>query len=84
MKDPNRSTAALAARGAHSAAAIVNRLLRLPAVIAATGVSRSTIYAWIKRGLFPKPVRLGSNTVAWRAAEVEAWIADPTAYRQPA
>ena len=31
-------------------------ILRLPAVMARTGLSRSTIYLRISRGEFPKPV----------------------------
>jgi predicted DNA-binding transcriptional regulator AlpA len=30
-----------------------------------------------KRGRFPKRVRIGGRRVAWRKAEIEAWIADP-------
>ncbi len=33
----------------------------------------STIYAWMARGEFPKPVRIGSNRVAWRLSDLEAW-----------
>jgi prophage regulatory protein len=50
-------------------------LLRRPAVEAATGLSRSTIYAFMARDDFPKPVRLGPLAVAWRQSEIQAWIA---------
>lgn len=50
-------------------------LLRRPAVEAATGLSRSTIYAFMARDDFPKPVRLGPLAVAWRHSDVQAWIA---------
>ncbi len=49
-------------------------LLRLPAVKAATGLSRSTIYDWIAKGQFPQPIPLGGNLVGWLASEIEAWI----------
>jgi len=33
---------------------------------------------------FPKPVRLGSRSVAWVAAEVDGWIAARIAESRPA
>ncbi|OOG64846.1 hypothetical protein B0E46_05465 [Rhodanobacter sp. B04] len=51
-------------------------LLRLKAVLQHIGVSRTTLYRWIHAGHFPRPRSLTPNgsTVAWLAAEVEAWI----------
>ena len=43
------------------------------------GIDRSTLYAWIGDGEFPKPVRLAKRAVAWRASDIEAWLdARPT------
>jgi prophage regulatory protein len=50
------------------------RLERLPAVLARTGLSRSTIYKKIADGEFPKPVLLGKRAVAWRSSVVSEWI----------
>lgn len=50
------------------------RLLRRPEVEARTGLSRSTIYEWMKRGEFPQPVKLGERLVAWRESDVTAWL----------
>ncbi|RYD86030.1 MAG: AlpA family phage regulatory protein [Verrucomicrobiaceae bacterium] len=50
-------------------------LLRLPAVIAVTQLSRSTIYSAIQSGQFPKPVRIGKRAVRWRAEDLAAWRA---------
>jgi prophage regulatory protein len=47
-------------------------ILRLPAVKAESGASRSTIYLRIQQGLWPKPVRLGPRSVGWPASEVAA------------
>ena len=52
-----------------------NMILRLPAVKARTGLSRSTIYAFVNYGKFPKPIALGARAVGWVDAEVEAWVA---------
>ncbi len=37
--------------------------------------NRTTLYRWIKDGRFPKPIRLGPNSVAWRWSAIEAWLA---------
>lgn len=47
-----------------------NRILRLKKVIAESGLSRSTIYARIAEGLWPKPVSLGGRIVGWPANEI--------------
>ena len=50
------------------------RFLRLPEVMARTGLSRSTIYVRLDEGRFPRPVSLGGRAVGWIEAEVDAWI----------
>ena len=53
-----------------------NTILRLPQVKARTGLSRSTIYARIAKGSFPRPVQLGGvRAVGWVEAQVDGWIA---------
>ena len=47
----------------------------LKTVVAKTGLSRSTLYAYVAIGLFPKQRRLGVRRVAWLASDVRAWIA---------
>lgn len=49
-------------------------LLRRREVEARTGLARSTIYDWMKRGEFPKPVKLGARLVAWRESDIDAWL----------
>ena len=49
------------------------KFYRLPQVKACLGVSGSSIWAWVKKGTFPAPVRLSANCTAWNAADVEAW-----------
>ncbi len=48
-------------------------LLRLPQVIARTTRSKPSIYADIKAGRFPAPVKIGIRAVAWRSTDLEAW-----------
>lgn len=46
---------------------------RLPQLKARLNVSGSSIWAWVKAGKFPKPIKLSENCTAWNAADVEAW-----------
>ena len=50
------------------------RFLRLPEVMARTGLSRSTICVRLDQGRFPRPVSLGGRAVGWIEAEVDEWI----------
>ena len=49
--------------------------LRRKQVETRTGLSRSTIYQYIKVGAFPKPVLLGARAVGWLESDVSDWIA---------
>jgi prophage regulatory protein len=51
---------------------MTHTILRLPAIIASTGLSRSTIYLRVAQGVFPKQVSLGDRAVGWPASEVAA------------
>ncbi|MGJ7456964.1 helix-turn-helix transcriptional regulator [Halomonas sp. RA08-2] len=37
------------------------------------GVTRSTIWRWVKIGLLPAPVRLTKGCTRWRSPDIEAW-----------
>lgn len=50
------------------------RILRRKQVEARVGLSRSTIYAQIQGGVFPKPIQLGPKSVGWIESEVDAWL----------
>jgi prophage regulatory protein len=50
-------------------------LLRRKDVQARIGLSRSTIYALISEGKFPKPIPLTGRTVAWTQSSIDQWIA---------
>ncbi len=50
------------------------RFLRLKEVLAICGKSRSSVYEAIKRGEFPRPIKLGENSSAWIDTEIEDWM----------
>ena len=61
-------------RTARKGLEMTHTILRLLAVKARTGLSRSTIYARVSQGTFPKPVSLGARAVGWVEAEVQEWV----------
>ena len=63
------------------------RLLRMPEVLRITGISRTTLWRYVRNPGFPLPVRLGPNAIAWRAPDVDKWfdslpVQDPARKRQ--
>lgn len=51
-----------------------SRILRLPQVMDAVGLSKATIYRLAQMGKFPKPFKIGITAVGWDEAEIEFWI----------
>jgi predicted DNA-binding transcriptional regulator AlpA len=52
-------------------------LLRLSQILAPDGpipVSKSTWWAGVKDGRFPKPMKLGSRVTVWRAEDIRELI----------
>lgn len=52
----------------------IDRFLRLDEVLHVTGLSRNTVYRRIREGTFPKQLRIGPNSVAWRQSEIVEWM----------
>lgn len=59
-----------------------NRLVRLPEVMAVTGLGRSSIYELEAKGKFPRRIALTPRTSAWSLAEVHQWVHDRIAERE--
>jgi prophage regulatory protein len=55
-----------------------SKILRRKQVEAHTGLSRSTIYAWVRDGIFPAPISLGPKAVGWLQSELDAWLTERT------
>ena len=53
---------------------MIPTILRLTAVKARTGLSRSTIYLRISEARCPRPKSLGGRAVGWIGAENEGWL----------
>ncbi|MFL6600834.1 MAG: helix-turn-helix transcriptional regulator [Steroidobacteraceae bacterium] len=57
------------------------RLLRLPAVMEITGLSRSMIYLLESQNRFPSRCKITVRTVGWPEDEVRRWVAQRIADR---
>lgn len=51
------------------------RFMKLNEVMARTSLGRSTIYAKMEKGVFPRPRRLSEACVRWFEPDVEKWMA---------
>jgi predicted DNA-binding transcriptional regulator AlpA len=51
--------------------------VRLPVILKVIPVGRTTWWAGVKSGRFPKPVKLGSRITAWRVEDIRALIEQP-------
>ena len=50
--------------------------LRLKQVLTRTGLSRSTLYAYIQDGRFPAPISISVRCVAWIEEEIDRWMSE--------
>ncbi|HCG79116.1 MAG: DNA-binding protein [Thalassolituus sp.] len=60
---------------------MTERILRRPEVQKLVGLSRSSLYARIASGDFPRPIKLGgihSRSVGWPESQVSQWISERT------
>ena len=49
------------------------KFLKMPEVVDRTGKSKSTIWAAIKAGAFPTPIKIGPRAIGFIEAEIEAY-----------
>jgi prophage regulatory protein len=52
------------------------RIIRLKEVKRRVGLSRSSIYAFLKENRFPRSIQLGARAVGWLESEIDKWIED--------
>ena len=53
---------------------MTNKILRLPEVMEATGLSRSSIYAFVKQSTFPPPIHIGVRARGWTSESIQEWL----------
>lgn len=53
----------------------IKRIIRQKEVSEKLGLSKATIWTYVRtRDDFPKPIRLGANSVGWLESEIDAFI----------
>ena len=60
----------------------MDQLLSILEVTGTTSLGKTSIYLMMRDNRFPKPVQLSPRRVAWRASDVQSWIAEQ-ARKQP-
>lgn len=54
-------------------------IVRMPAVVEMTSLSRTTIWRLAKNDEFPPPLQIGgsnSTLIGWRRCDIEKWLAE--------
>lgn len=59
-----------------TSAGLCDRLLIIQEVTSITRKAKCAIYRDIKKGTFPRPVRIGKRAVAWRESSINEWMAN--------
>ena len=49
-------------------------VLRIRQVADRLGVARTTVYSWVRKGEFPKPIQLGGGSVGWLTSDVQRFL----------
>lgn len=52
----------------------MQRVLKLKEVVARTAKAKSTVYDDVAKGIFPKPIKIGTRASGWLESEVDAWL----------
>jgi len=61
---------------------IMYKILRLPEVKKATGLSRSTVYQKMSEKTFPAQISLGPKSVGWVESDIQNWIQEKISQSQ--
>ena len=51
-------------------------LLRLPEILRLVPIGKSTWWAGVKSGRYPKPIKLGPGITAWRWTDIRALLTE--------
>lgn len=52
----------------------MSQIYRMKDVVARAGVCSMTVRRWAAAGKFPRPIKLGSNSIGFLSDEIDAWI----------
>lgn len=69
------SAAAQSAAAQSAAARKVGQLITVRDLVGRLGISRHTVWRMVRDKRLPRPVQITSTRIAWREAEILAWMA---------
>jgi prophage regulatory protein len=52
----------------------MKRLLRMKEILQITAIGRSTLYLYMSQNRFPKSIKIGYRSVAWREEDIQEWM----------
>ncbi|OAN63645.1 helix-turn-helix transcriptional regulator [Sphingomonas sp. TDK1] len=58
----------------------LDRILRIKAVLACTGLTRSTLYRKMVAGTFPQNTQISTRCMGWRESAIAEWLDNPMSY----
>jgi prophage regulatory protein len=50
------------------------RLYRVTELSNMLSIGKSTIWAWVKEGRFPKPIQISSRMTVWTEDDLQCWL----------
>ena len=56
--------------------------VRLPTILKLIPIGKSSWWAGVKNGRFPKPIKLGPRITAWRAEDIRQLIQETSQHKQ--
>jgi prophage regulatory protein len=52
----------------------MSNFLRIVDVMKKTGIAKSTIWLWVNKGRFPKPIKLSPRITVWENEKINEWM----------
>jgi len=52
----------------------MDRMMRVPEVVKIVGVSKATLRNMIRDGVFPAPIKISRQAIAWAESTVSNWL----------
>jgi len=50
------------------------KIIRIKDLCKKLGISRTSIYRYMKLNKFPRPIVLSTNTIGWKECEIDEWV----------
>lgn len=47
---------------------------RLAQLLPFLPIGKSTVWAWVKQGKFPQPIKLSPTVTVWRNSDIHTWL----------